>query len=245
MTATRLARLIGTACAGLALASCGPEGAEDPGSIRVTWRLGGKSCADLGVVTVRASVRDSKEDEVLDPLPTFPCPDGTAGVALGGVPPGTYTLVLEGITADGHPYYQGTRTGVRVESGKETTVSPAVNLELKKSEVLLNWEFPLGTGQCHGNQVVRVEVSVFDSTSSTVVANAHPCVLPVETYPDLGVLISDLRGLEELTFLLYGLNNKNPPQRTHHGEKTVTTVPGARSNVNVVLEPCPGPDQCP
>ncbi len=243
MRTTRLARVIGTLCAGLALASCGSEGVEDPGSIRVTWRFGGKSCADLGVTTVRASVRDSKGGEVLDPLPTFPCTDGTAGVALEGVPPGTYTLVLDGITADGHPYYQGTRTGVRVESGKETTVSPAVNLELKKSEVLLNWEFPLGTGQCNGNQVVQVEVSVFDSTSSTVYESPHPCVLPAETYPDLGVLIGDLRGNEELTFLLYGLNGQS--QRTHHGEKTVTTVPGERVAVNVLLEACPGPDQCP
>lgn len=227
----------------LALASCGSEGTEDPGSIRVTWRFGGKTCADLGVVTVRASVRDSKGKDALEPTPTFPCSDGTVGVVIEDVPPGTYTLILEGMTAEGHPYYQGTRTGVRVESGKETTVSPTINLELKKSEVLLNWEFPSGTGFCNGNGVVQVEVSAFDSTSSTVYADVHPCILPAETYPDNGVLISGLRGNEELTFLLYGLNKS--AQRTHHGEKKVTTVPGERSAVNVVLESCPGPDQCP
>ncbi len=244
MRTSRWVRVIGGVCAGIAWAACGSEGAEDPGAIQVTWRLGGKSCADLGVETVRVSVRDSKEADVLDPPPTFPCAEGKGEVS--DVPPGTYTLVLEGVTTDGHPDYQGTRTGVRVESGKVTTVSPTVNLELKKSEVLLNWEFPQGTGHCNGNQVAQVEVSVYDSAASTVVPNAyHPCLLPVETYPDLGVLIPDLRGNEELTFFLYGLNNQSPPQQTHHGRKTVTTVPGERSSVNVMLEPCPGPDQCP
>ncbi len=226
---------------GLALASCGSEGAEEPGSIRVTWRFGGKTCADLGVETVRVSVRLPDGGNVLEPAPTFPCPDGAA--VVGDVPPGTYNLVLEGLTADGHPYYQGTRTGVRVESGKETTVAPTINLELKKSEVLLNWEFPSGTGFCNGNEVVQVEVSAFDSTSTAVYEGTHPCILPAETYPDNGVLISGLRGNEELTFLLYGQNKSG--QKTHHGEKKVTTVPGERSAVNVVLEPCPGPNQCP
>lgn len=229
----------------IAWVACGSEGAEEPGSIRVTWRFGGKTCADLGVATVKASLHDSKGREVLDPAPTFPCTAGTAGDVLGNVPPGTYTLILDGITEEGKAYYQGKRDGVRVESGKETTVSPAVNLELKKSEALLNWEFPLETGQCNGNQVVQVEVSVFDSTSSIVHSNIYPCVLPADTYPDLGVLIRDLRGNEDLTFLLYGFNNQNPAQRTHHGEKTLKTVPGERTPVNVVLEPCPGPDQCP
>lgn len=243
MRTSRRIGVIGTVCAGLAWASCGSEGAEEPGAIQVTWRLGGKSCADLGVETVRVSVRDSKEAEVLDPPPTFPCAEGQGEVS--DVPPGTYTLVLEGVTTDGHPYYQGTRTGVRVESGKTTTVSPTVNLELKKSEVLLNWEFPPGTGHCNGNQVVQVEVSVFDSKTSSVVEETYPCLLPAETYPDLGVLLPDLRGNEELTFFLHGLNNQSPPQQTHYGQKTVTTVPGERTPVNVLLEPCPGPGQCP
>lgn len=235
----------GLVCFGLAFASCGSEGTEEPGSLRLTWRLGGKSCAELGVVTVRVFLRGADGRDVLDTPPSFPCAEGMSGVVVEDVPAGTYLLVLEGLTTDGHPSYQGTRQGVRIERGKETVLSQAVNLELKKSEFLLNWEFPLGTGQCNGNQVVQVEAMLYDSVASQVYGDIHPCVLPPESYPELGVLIANLRGNEEMTFILYGLNNKKPAQKTHRGEKTIKTVPGERTPVNVVLEPCPGPDQCP
>lgn len=232
------------ACALLGWASCGPEDSKPPGSISLQWRFGGKSCSDFGVVEVRVSVRKDKED-VLNPPPTFPCEHGASGVVLEDVPAGTYTLALEGLTATGRADYQGIRNGVRVESGKETVVSPPVNLELKKSEVLLNWEFLQGTGHCNGNRVQLVQVIVFDRAATPVYDAEHPCILPRETYPELGVLVKDVRGNEELTFLLYGLNYDTPPKHTHYGETNVTTVPGERSNVNVLLRPCTAPGQCP
>ncbi len=231
------------ACVGLSCLSCGSEGAEEPGSILVRWKFGGKTCQDLGVDTVRVRVLDSEGKELLDPAPTFPCASGEGLVE--GVPPGTYEVIVEGLTFQGHAHYEGTRTGVKVDSGKPTEVSPWVTLELKKSEVLLNWEFPQGSGQCTGSKVVQVQVWGYDSSSSTVHSGEYPCILLPETYPDLGVLISGLRGNEEHTFVLYGLNNDTPPAITHHGEQKVTTVPGERSPVIVLLTPCPAPNQCP
>jgi len=226
------------------LVGCGSEESAPPGSLEVSWRFGGKQCSDLGVTTIRITLKNSKGVSVLDPAPTVPCSDGKATIV--DVPEGTYELVLEGLDDQGHAYYQGSRAGVTVESGKQTTVSPVINLELKKSEVLLNWEFPQGTGHCNGNQVTQVEVSVYDSSSSSVHEGTYPCLLDAQNYPELGVLLAQLRGNEELTFILYALNNKTPtPQRTHRGEKTIKTVPGERTPVIVLLEPCPAPDQCP
>lgn len=222
-------------------ASCGSEKAIEPGSIKFSWRLGGKTCEDLGVEQVRASLWDKNQNQVPNQLLTYACKAYTG--TLDEVPPGTYTLLLEGLTGEGHAYYEGKRDGVVVKEATETIVSPAINLALKKSQVILRWDFPSGTGHCSGNKVEEIEVLVSDSKASTIHEQTYPCVLAPDKYPEGGITLADLSANEEFTFLLYGLNSSH--QRTYYARKDIKTIPGETTDLTVTLQPCAGPDLCP
>ena len=168
--------------------------------------------------------------------------DGASGVVLPEVPAGTYTIWVEGLDASGKSFYDGRREGVKVKGGEQTVVDPPVSLAMKKAALRLKWRFANG-GLCSGNAVAEMDVSVFDTTSNVVFNDTTLCDPPVTSdNPEGGVLVTDLRGNEELSVAVYGLDAEN--KRIYVGKASVTTSPGETTEVMVSLSECAETGPC-
>lgn len=212
------------------------------GSLFVRWIIPGKTCDALQVVKVRLHLLDKDLKEAENFPKEYNCGEGTAGVTIHDIPVGTYTIQLEGISQDGKALYEGSVAPVVIRKDEVTNVSPAIVLQRKKASFVVIWDFPSGTGHCAGNKVGEVEVNLYDDEGWLVQSQVYPCVLPPEQYAEGGVVFSNLKGDKEYTFILYGWSIDG--HRTFRGETTQKANPDEQLKVVVMLERCPGPDQC-
>lgn len=238
-----MAFLMGTL---VAVIGCGsPAGT---GSLRIRWVVGGTTCESANVKEVLIHLMDGEVD-INEGTRLYDCGLGAAGVLLEEVPTGTYTVVLEGIDPDGNAFYGGTYPDeVKVGSGVETEVLTAISLALKKALILLTWEFNNGK-LCSVNGVSWVEVNAFDTTSNRVYDSKFGCdpFDDPEIAENGGILIEGLKGNEELTFTLFGLDSNE--ERIFRGTGIVETIPGglAGSEPQELLVPlfvCAAPEDC-
>jgi len=223
--------LIVAAC--LVALACGSS--EDLGILRVHWAVGGSTCSSALLTSARIHVLDGDTD-VVTPVPTANCVDGTSGLLLSEIPAGSYTVWVEGLDSSNNSFYEGKREDVKVSGGKETVVDPPITLSMKKAALRLKWNFTNG-GLCSGNAVAHMDVSVFDTTSNVVFSDTTLCDPPVtDDNPKGGVLISDLRGNEPLSVAIYGLDADDT--RIFMGKAEITTTPGATTDVTISLSEC-------
>ena len=225
--------------AATALVACGSG--DDLGLLKVHWVVGGSTCSGALLTEARVHVLDDDVD-IITPAPTANCVDGASGVVLPEVPAGTYTIWVEGLDASGKSFYDGRREGVKVKGGEQTVGDPPVSLAMKKAALRLKWRFANG-GLCSGNAVAEMDVSVFDTTSNVVFNDTTLCDPPVTSdNPEGGVLVTDLRGNEELSVAVYGLDAEN--KRIYVGKASVTTSPGETTEVMVSLSECAETGPC-
>ena len=228
--------------------ACGSDGGVRTGSIRVHWVVGGTTCETIGVKDVDIHILDDGFD-ILEGARTYACNLGGDGVLIVDIPEGVYSVEIEGIDSDGNAYYEGSFAGeASVSEGLETDLQPAINLQLKNALILLNWEFRNGK-LCTTNGVSHVEVNAFDTTLNPVYMKTFECDPfddPVLT-ADKGILIEDLRGNDDLTFDLFGVDETQA--RLFRGTSVIHTTPGGLDGTTpqdllVALEQCVVPADC-
>lgn len=227
---------------------CGSDGGVQTGSIRVHWVVGGTTCETIGVKDVDIHVLEEGFD-VLEGSRTYDCGLGGEGVLIVDLPEGIYTVAIDGLDSDGNAFYEGTFAGeVNVVAGLETVLKPAINLQLKNALILLNWEFKNGK-LCTTNGVYHVEVNAFDTTLNPVYQQTFKCD-PFDDpilKADKGILIKDLRGNDDLTFDLFGVDDAKT--RLFRGTSVIHTIPGGLDgstpqDLVVALEQCVNPADC-
>lgn len=128
------------------------------GSILITWRIGpepGKDCAEVGIVNVTAKAIDEAGAEVSNM--GAPCSAGSVEVKY--VEAGTYTVVVEGINADGRAIYRGKREQVKVATGQKVGIIGDIELSPKPATIHVTWRFENGE-MCTTNGVSKLKITV-------------------------------------------------------------------------------------
>jgi len=211
---------------------CGAEAGA--GSVRVFWVVAGSTCSDAGVASVRIFVEDSEGTSVVSRPIVQSCANGLEGVVVRDVPAGSWTVRIEGLDVEARTFLEGTRGDVQVGSGRETKVSPAIQLSLISSRVRLVWKFENGD-LCSTNGVDWVEVNVFKGLEGQIDSKTWTCE-PEVVHPDGGVILSDLPSNAELTFHVFGLTPTEV--RTFKGAGKIQTVPGELQTLKLDLIAC-------
>lgn len=136
----------------LALTGCDDE--ISPGSLTVTWRTAGLSCADGAITEVQARLFTyDSSDPVAEGM--VDCASGR--LTLDDLRPGGYSLMLQGFQ-DGCWTHGARREDIAIRSGAEST---AANLPLDRRprDLVLRWPFAEG-GTCVDQDIEQVEVEV-------------------------------------------------------------------------------------
>jgi hypothetical protein len=221
----------------LFLVACGgsDEKSLGKGGLKVFWIQGGRQCDEAGIKDV-AIVLLKDGQNVLPGDIVEPCEKGSQGVEIGDIVEGTYSIQLEGMTADKKRFYEGRRDNIVITKDETYVVRPAINLEIKKSNVIVNWDFEHGTGYCAGNQVTDVDVFVFDGLGSLFFSDNAPCVLDPKVYSAGGLVVGELRGLQTITVRVLGRSIDGT--YTHVGQEREDLVPGEQKRITVFLNKC-------
>ena len=209
------------------------------GSILVRWLVGGTSCAEAGIDSVKVHVRDGTKDIVN--AVTALCSDGVAGTLMANVAEGTHTVYVEGFV-HGTSMYEN--SGVfSVAKDKQTIVDPPIQLHTKDTVIRLAWHFDDGK-LCTGHGVAHIDVTAFDEKSNQLFPadksklwTEYGCdPAPPDADPDGGVLLKGLPGDEMVSISLFGLNSAG--KRVVSGKAKVKTAAGGETDFDVTLSAC-------
>ena len=162
-----------TAFALLGLVVTGACGGGSPtpraGNIEVSWKIGGSSCTEVNVQTVRVSVLG--QDAVFDTM-TAPCQTGV--LRMPNIDPGVYTIQVDGFPSESAVFatYSGTIENVNVAPG---AVIPAhVSMSQKRGAIDLSWQFKDGK-LCGFEGVAGIDVFVWNNLQEEVFSGKFPC----------------------------------------------------------------------
>lgn len=219
------------------LAATGCANDAGVGALGVSWILGGPGCGEGGaaVATVRVRLLEDGYD-VLQPPPTAACDQGFAGLDIVDVPAGRFTLLIEGLTSEGRPEFEGRVDDVRIREDSTTLLAPVV-LTLKPASLRLRWGFRDGA-LCGSHGVQTMQATLIDDLGNEVlIPTPFPCELPLAAMDaEGGVLLAGLPARRTLSILLYGMNVDGVAVRFGYGE--VDTAPGETSSTLVLLDAC-------
>ncbi len=150
------------AIAGLVIGCGDGKEAERPGSVTVSWGIGGSTCQKVGVDLVRVSLISGDKVEPATPVP---CQQGT--MRITSVAPGNYLVQVDGYTksSDTASYY-GKLAGVGIQAGQETKL-PRIDMEQKPGAFDITWKFATGD-LCSFAGVDTVAIRVWDDRSRKV-----------------------------------------------------------------------------
>jgi|GEM_PF-3397284 len=219
------------------LMACG--GSDSPalgkGALKIFWIQGGRQCDEAGIKDVAISLlKDGQEvlpNEIIEP-----CEKGSRGVVIRDITEGVYSVQLVGITHEDKPFFEGRRDNVVITKDDTFVIRPAINLEIKKAKVIVNWDFEQGTGYCVGNQVTDVDVFVFDGLGLLFFSQNAPCLLSPDVLTAGGLTVGELPGLQTITVRVLGRGTNG--DYTHVGQKREDLVPGEQKKITVLLDRC-------
>ena len=181
----------GLMSAGLLSMGCADE--VEPGSLTVTWRTAGRSCADGAITEVQALLYSFRaRAPVAEAM--VPCDSGT--VRLDDIKPGGYSLALRGFQGD--CWTHGARREDVVVRDDEDAEVIDLPLDRRRRTVSLSWGFP-DDGGCveHGVEQIEIEVAVRGTVTRVVPSLCRAG----------GLLIPDVApGALYLTLLAYDAN---------------------------------------
>ena len=177
-------------CFLLLVGACGDERAD--GALYVTWKIGALTCEDADVMVVAAAVYgyEGTEPKV---SAASPCQDKS--LQMENVPPGDYTLVLQGLDRDECATHE-VRREIVVPEGSVKRV-PDLPLLRRQRDLLAHWFFE-NRLDCLGNGVHQVEirVNVADLFEETYFSLCEGFQTPLRDKLPLGQLTMAVRGLD-------------------------------------------------
>jgi len=163
--------------------ACSESEPPEPGQLRVEWRIGGKTCAQVGLEKVEVLAINS-ETKAAEGVVSENCT--TYATIVDNLPSGTYYIKLNGYDASGRVIYEGAYpdTSQPIESIEDQllyippaqimSVPTRINLAGKPGEIYLSWYFRNGR-LCSTNGVYQVNVYGYDTMSNPVVESTFPC----------------------------------------------------------------------
>lgn len=173
-----------------------PAAAPTTGSVTLLWTFAGKSCAQAGITSVRATMDGVPLADASNNI-DLPCSaNGHDGTTLSPVAAGTHTFALQGLR-NGAVAYSLDNLQVAAVAGQDVSVAPDLGAaQPTTATAQLRWSF--AGADCPGAQVDLVRVAV----DGRVLSPDFPCTSG-------GVDGGEITGLSSgnHTFTLQGIRN--------------------------------------
>ena len=229
--------------------ACGGSSSPRPGGIEVSWAIGGSTCTESNIATVRISLLTL--NGVYD-TESVPC-QSKQPYSIRNVDPGNYRIQIDGFPS-GSEYasFAGSTPEVIGVVPNGVTKVPRIELSEKPGAVDLTWKFFDGS-LCGFAGVDTVAVYIWDIHSKKVFSGTFPCdpVMAktaaeqqdpaVQLYPNTrGVVIDQLyAGTYKLR--AYGVSESDLDYK-YWSEASVNVDFGRVTPVDVVLQSCKATD---
>ncbi|PKN54179.1 MAG: hypothetical protein CVU56_27915 [Deltaproteobacteria bacterium HGW-Deltaproteobacteria-14] len=232
----------------LLVLGCGDDVVK-PGGLEVRWTQGPlATCGSRNLVQLesRAYLKN-----VLKGTGTSSCPaaERTGSMIIEELPPGNYTVVVEGFDADSKGVYLGMAEKVGVQEAKSTTTAV---IELVQKPVRLNVTWTTPTGKCAASPIRKVEVNVYvNAGTDTQLADAEQGVCEAESpNPEdpsqmlAGLVFDGLVPNGDVVVIAYGLDSKGDKIAKGQSESFIL-APGDFVTKEIPLTTCAGdPPAC-
>jgi len=172
-------------------AGCQDEKAN--GALYLTWKFGAFTCDEADVMEVHARLY-SYEDSSAVVESRDNC--SANGLQLPDVPPGEYTLLLQGLNADGCATHE-VRRDITVPEGTVNRVDELALLR-RHRDLVANWYFD-NRLDCLGNGVkqVEIQVSVGDRFDQTFLSLCEGFQTTISEKLPVGDIRLAVRGLDD------------------------------------------------
>lgn len=160
----RIASLLFALAGFSTFAACGDDPVK-PGALDVKWSTGptAATCGSFSVKTIQ--VRAMKGEEEIASASSNCDTDATGGtISIPEIAPGTYSIEVEALNADGKGTYFGKLAKQTVSQGKTAQTSTIV-IALKPALITVDWTLP-GGGRCSTAGIVDVEVYLYYNAST-------------------------------------------------------------------------------
>lgn len=239
----------------VASVGCGNSHRPDPpGTVTLSWAIGGTTCTATGVAMVEISLLTA---EAVETTTTVPCQLGTVDVS--NILPGLYTVKVDGyIAGQAVPSYTGTLPEVEVRSGAVTIV-PRIQMSESPGGLDVTWKFHDGS-LCAFAGVDTINLNVWDSHSNLIKEEKLPCdpaqaVATAEAADPTRALYTTTRGIVmdglyagQYTLRAFALkqplDDVSPVQYKYFAESKPTISHSQITPVDLVLQPCLGQEIC-
>jgi hypothetical protein len=195
--------LVSSFSLGVLALGCG----SDPGSMLVGWNVGlSGNCAEADIATVRITLEE-EGGGTLGPFDAS-CAAGEGGATfkISDVDEGSYTIVLEGLDADGATIYTG-RSSSRTNVTEGKTATPAaITLSPAPASLTVGWKFLDGRGcAVQDGPPTTVRVLLFKSDAQEADETA-PC-------EDYEIVLGDLEADDNYDVQVTALGGTTPLYR--------------------------------
>ncbi|MBU1429926.1 hypothetical protein KKF91_05110 [Myxococcota bacterium] len=137
----------------LALLSCAEV--TTPGQLTVSWWMQGLSCQEAGVERVEAALYAFDD---VEPSARLERACEGSGLALEGVQPGDYSLILRGFDAEGCWVFEGREEAVVIEAREEALVQN-LTFTPRSPPLRVSWGLDASGCAAQGVDQVRVEIN--------------------------------------------------------------------------------------
>lgn len=225
---------------GLGIGACSDDPVE-PGSMSVSWSIGGTTCSAAQADTVLVSIF---RDDVLIDEQVGACDDGA--LVLSNVAAGSYLVLARGRKANSElASFIGSDTSVTVSEGTQTTV-PKITMAAAPGAIDLGWSFPEGK-LCSFAGVESVTITIFDDNAqgahdSTIgcnpeISKATPAPGSEYLSEAVGVIIPDLfAGTYNVTILAHA--EEGDAAALYFGKASLSVTPSALLTKLIPLAAC-------
>ncbi|GEM_PF-4046091 len=232
----------------LALGSGCAEDAAGFNSLVVKWEVQGTKCSTAGIVNVRVELKQSGVTVISE---SGSCAKGS--LVLEEVPEGVYDIVLVGLDENSKGTFEGRLSGVRVKEGAAPVETSAIQLAVKKGELMLMWILPTAK-PCSGNDIYRVEATLWrgEDVVRTLEFYCDPGSVPLDK-TETAELEANMVRFEEGYMVFWGLvpgtirinlfGISSTDKRTAQGELEVEVPKDGYVKADVQLEACQHPCQ--
>ena len=211
----RALRLPGIATLGLIAMGCVEVEPFGQGTLEVNWAVAPLGCEELGVSEVQVTLSNTSREVLAD----FPCVDRRG--ELAGLPPGTYSLRLEGLDERGQALFGAPERDVFLRPD-EVTRAAIVDLVALPAALQVSWYFE-NQRVCGANGVDAVEIAVFDQGFYEVARGRYDC--------DLGAVPVDGLRAGEVWVQARGVGS----DQSFEGLAAAALKQGGEASVDIVL----------
>lgn len=254
--------LISTITVSLLFLGCGSttEPVAPPGSLEVTWQLGGSTCTKSDVQTVRIMLFDAQTSSIIYDQAQVACQLGSH--TFRNLPAAQYHVVVEGYRPETQvAWYKGeSELPVDVLAGT-VSLTETINLSQNPGWLELSWVFEPNS-LCGAAGVNTVDISIWNGFSELVYSGAFPCdpiyarekaiaeAGPVDTnvFSGTGVPVVGIHAgtytVDAFAYYIDPVTNQSSARRWWAQEEGAIVEVGTGTPIQLRLQSCEGVSFC-